>query len=173
MSAVSVRPRSSADCLIRSAVDISYPRQQENPIASVVDGPVCSDIINGLGAGTVGGGGNPSLVSSMPPGVVSGPVDSASAPPAKFSALHPGSQLLSTLISLLALSTSTTTSLALHLSLHSPPSPLPSPLLLLLLLLGNPSEIQEFSLSLWSSFSPIGGCLIINFSMPVPPILVY
>jgi len=28
-----------------------------------------------------GGGGNPSLVSSMPPGVVPGPVDSASAPP--------------------------------------------------------------------------------------------
>jgi len=63
---------------------------------------------------------------------------------AKSSALHPGSQLLSTLISLLAPSTSTTTSLALHFSLHSPPSPFSSPLLLLLLLLGSPSEIQEF-----------------------------
>jgi len=37
-------------------------------------------------------------------------------------ALHPGSQLVSTLISLLAPSTSTSTSLALHFSLHSPPS---------------------------------------------------
>jgi len=66
---------------------------------------------------------------------------------AKSSALHPGSQLLSTLISLLAPWTSASTSHALHFSLHSPPSPLPSPLLLLLLLLGSPSEIQEFSLS--------------------------
>jgi len=66
---------------------------------------------------------------------------------AKSSAFHPGSQLLSTLISLLAPSTSTTTLLALHFSLHSPPSPLPSPLLFLLLLLGSLSEIQEFSLS--------------------------
>jgi len=65
---------------------------------------------------------------------------------AKSSALHPGSQLLSTLISLLTLSTPTSTSLARHFSLHSPPSPLPSPVLLLLLLLGSPSEIQEFSL---------------------------
>jgi len=83
MSAASVRPRSAADCLIRSAVDISHPRQQGNPPASSSDasGPVRSDIINGLGAGAVGGGGNPSLVSSMPPGVVPGPVDSASATP--------------------------------------------------------------------------------------------
>jgi len=82
MSAASVRPRSSADCLIRSAVDISHPRQQGNPPASssAVIGPVCSGILNGLGAGAVGGGGNPSLVSSMPPDVVPGPVDSASAP---------------------------------------------------------------------------------------------
>ena len=43
-------------------------------------------------------------------------------------------------------------------------SHLPPPLLLLLLLLGSPSEIQEFSLSS-SSFSHIGGCLIINFSI--------
>jgi len=52
MSAASVRPRSAADCLIRSAVDISHPRQQENPPASssAVSGPVRSDIINGLGA---------------------------------------------------------------------------------------------------------------------------
>jgi len=66
---------------------------------------------------------------------------------AKSLALHPGSHLLSTLISLLALSTPTSTLLALHFSLHSPPSPLPSPLLLLLLLLRSPSEIQEFLLT--------------------------
>jgi len=83
MSAASVHPRSAADCLIRSAVDISHPRQQENPPASssAISGSVRSDVIIGLGAGTVGGGGNPSLVSSMPPGVVHSPVDSASAPP--------------------------------------------------------------------------------------------
>jgi len=84
MSAASVRPRSAADCLIRSAVDISHPRQQvKSPASSsAASGPVRSDIINGLGSGAVGGGGNPSLVSSMPPGVVPGPVsDSASAPP--------------------------------------------------------------------------------------------
>ena len=227
MSAASVRPRSVADCLIRSAVDISHPRQQGNPPASlsVISGPVRSDIINVLGAGTVGGGVYPSLVSSMTTGVVPGPVDSASAPlssgrgnylptqsqasyhsassspsarrpssdfdgvnkeanvranvavvdghadvrarpitmmtmpmtmttmltmvfsmtlSAKSPALHPGSQLLSILISLLASSTLTSTLLALHFSLHCP---LPSLLFLLLLLLGNPSEIQEFSLS--------------------------
>ena len=33
MSATSVRPRSGADCLIRSAVDISHPRQEGNPPA--------------------------------------------------------------------------------------------------------------------------------------------
>ena len=33
MSAASVRPRSGADCLIRSAVDISHPCQQGNPPA--------------------------------------------------------------------------------------------------------------------------------------------
>jgi len=83
MSAASVRSRSAVDCLIRSAVDISHPRQQENPPASssVASGLVRNDIINGLGAGAVRGGGNLSLVSSMPPGVVPGPVDSASAPP--------------------------------------------------------------------------------------------
>ena len=83
MSATSFRPRSAADCLIRSAVDISHPPQQGNPPASssTISGSVHSDIIIGLGAGTVGGGGNPSLVSSMPPGVVHSPVDSASAPP--------------------------------------------------------------------------------------------
>jgi len=74
-SAAFVRPRSAVDCFIRSTVDISHPRQQRNPPASssAVSGPVRSDIINGLGAGAVGGGGNPSLVSSMPPGVVPGP----------------------------------------------------------------------------------------------------
>jgi len=83
MSAASVRPRSASDCLIRSVVGISHPRQQGNPPASssAASGPVRSDIINGLGTGAVGGGGNPSLVSSMPPGVVPGPVQSASAPP--------------------------------------------------------------------------------------------
>ena len=83
MSAASVRPRSAADCLIRSAVDISHPRQQGSPSASssTVSDSVRSDIIIGLGTGTVGGGGNPSLVSSMPSGVVHGPFDSASAPP--------------------------------------------------------------------------------------------
>jgi len=82
MSAASVRPRSAADCLIRSAVDISHPRQQGTPptSSSAANGPVHSDIINGLRAGAVGGGGNPSLVSSMPPGVVPGLVDPASAP---------------------------------------------------------------------------------------------
>jgi len=74
MSATSVRPRSAADCLIRSAVDISHPRQQANPPAtsSTASGPVRSDIIDGLGAVAVGGGGHPSLVSSIPLGVVPG-----------------------------------------------------------------------------------------------------
>jgi len=83
MSAASVRPRSAADCLICSAVDIFHPRQQGNFPArlSSASGPVRSNIINGLGAATVGGGGNPSLFSSITTGVVPGPVDSASAPP--------------------------------------------------------------------------------------------
>ena len=56
MSASSVCFRSAADCLIRSAVDISHPRQQGNPTSwSAISGSVCSDIIIGLGAGTVGG----------------------------------------------------------------------------------------------------------------------
>jgi len=52
MSDAYVRPRSAADCLICSAVDISHPRQQENPPASssAASAPVRSDIINGLGA---------------------------------------------------------------------------------------------------------------------------
>jgi len=47
--------------LIRSAVDISHPRQQGNPPASssAASGTVRSDIFNGLGAGAVGGGDNP------------------------------------------------------------------------------------------------------------------
>ena len=55
MSAASVRPRSAADCLIRSAVDISHPRQQGGPPASsyTISGSVRSDIIIDLGAGTV------------------------------------------------------------------------------------------------------------------------
>ena len=83
MSAASVCLRSAADCLIHSAVDISHPHQQGNPAASssVIGGSVRSDIIIDLGAGTVEGGGHPSLVSSMPPGVIHGPDDSVSAPP--------------------------------------------------------------------------------------------
>ena len=83
MSAASVRPRSAADCLIRSAVDISHPRQQGNPPASssAASDSVRNDIFIDLGTGTVGGGGNPSLVSSMPSGVVHGPFDCTSAPP--------------------------------------------------------------------------------------------
>jgi len=68
------------------------------------------------------------------------------------------------LISLLALLTPTLNSLALTFSLQSPPSPFPSPHLLLLMLLVSPSEIQEFSLS-QSSFSPIGGCLVIKIAL--------
>ena len=83
---------------------------------------------------------------------------------ANSSALHPRSQLLSTLIWLLVLSMPPSIALALHFSLHSHTSHLPSPLFLLLLLLGSPSEIQEFSLS-FSSFPPFGGCLITNFSI--------
>jgi len=54
-----------------------------NPPASssVISGAVRSDIIIDLGAGTVAGGGHPSLVSNMPPGVFHGPDDSVSAPP--------------------------------------------------------------------------------------------
>jgi len=47
-----------ADCRIcRSAVDISHPRQQGNPCSrsSVTSDPVRGVIINGLGAGAVGG----------------------------------------------------------------------------------------------------------------------
>ena len=65
---------------------------------------------------------------------------------AKSSALHPRSQLLSTLIWLLVPSMPPSIALALHFSLHSHTFYLPSPLLLLLLLLDRPSEIQEFSL---------------------------
>jgi len=55
MSAASVRPQSAANCLIRSAVDISHPRQQGNPRAgaSVPNDPVRGDIINALGAGAL------------------------------------------------------------------------------------------------------------------------
>ena len=72
MSAASVRPRSAADCLIRSAVDISHPRRHGNPRAgsSVTSDPVRGVIINGLGAGAVGGGGNPSLSPGRATGTV-------------------------------------------------------------------------------------------------------
>ena len=57
MSAGSVHPQSAADCLIRSAIDISHPRQQGRPPASssVVSDSVRSDIIIVLCTGTVGG----------------------------------------------------------------------------------------------------------------------
>jgi len=57
MSAASVRPRVAAYCLIRSTVDISHPRQQGTPPASssAASGPVRSDILNVLDAGTVWG----------------------------------------------------------------------------------------------------------------------
>jgi len=67
MSAASVRPRSVADCLICSAVDITYPRQQGNARAgmSAASGLVRGDIINGLGADEDEGAGNPSLSPRM------------------------------------------------------------------------------------------------------------
>ena len=82
MSAASVRPRSAADCLIRSAVDISHPRRHGNPRAgsSVTSDPVRGVIINGLGAGAVGGGGNPSLSPGRATGTVPSSVVSASIP---------------------------------------------------------------------------------------------
>ena len=57
MIAASVRPRAAADYLIRSAVDISHPRQQGTTRAgmSVASGLVRSHIINGLGADEDGG----------------------------------------------------------------------------------------------------------------------
>ena len=83
---------------------------------------------------------------------------------AKSSALHPGSQLLSTLIWCLAPSTSTSTSLALHFSLPLPPSPLP--------------PLCSFFCCCWGAllrsrsfhyhnhlFSTIGESLVINFSL--------
>ena len=89
---------------------------------------------------TIDANSQPMTMMTMPTTVISMTLS------AKSSALHLGSHLLSTLISLLAPSTATSTSLALTFSLPLPLSPLPSPLLLLLLLLGSPSEIQEFSL---------------------------
>jgi len=72
MSATSVHPRSGTDCLIRSAVDISHPRQQGNLTASLstVSDTVWNNIINDPGVSVVRGDGNPSLVSSMSPGFV-------------------------------------------------------------------------------------------------------
>jgi len=82
MSAVSVRPRLAVDCLIRSAVDISHPRQQGNPRAglSVTINPVRGVIINGFGAGAVGRGGNPSLSPGRVTGTVPNSVVSTSIP---------------------------------------------------------------------------------------------
>ena len=81
MSAASVRPRSAANCLIRSAVDISRPRQQGNPRAgaSVASDPVRGDY-QCLGAGAVGGGGNPSLFPGMATGTVPRSVVAVSIP---------------------------------------------------------------------------------------------
>jgi len=89
MTAASVRPRSAADCLIRSAFDISHPRQQANPRtgSSVTSDPVRGVIINVFGAGAVGGGGNPSLSPGRATGTVPSSVVSASIP------LSPGSGL--------------------------------------------------------------------------------
>ena len=53
---------------------------RETLLQSAASGPVRSDIINGLGAGTDGGSGNPSLFPSMTTSVVPGSLDSASAP---------------------------------------------------------------------------------------------
>jgi len=57
MSAASVRVQAAADCHIRSAVDNSHRHQQGNHRAgsSVASDPVRGDILNGLGAGVVGG----------------------------------------------------------------------------------------------------------------------
>jgi len=82
MSAASVSPRSASDCLIRSAVDISHPRQQGNPRAgsSVTIDSVRGVIINGLGAVAVGGGGNISLSPGRATDTVPSSVVSASLP---------------------------------------------------------------------------------------------
>jgi len=82
MSAVSVRPRLVADCLIRSAVDISHPRKQGNPRAGspVTSDPVRGVIINGLGAGAVDGGSTPSLSPGRATATVPSSVVSASIP---------------------------------------------------------------------------------------------
>jgi len=80
ISSACVRPRAAADYLIRSAAEISHPRQQGTPRAgsSVASGPVHSDIINGLGAGANGGVGNHSLSPKMDTGAVAVSVASAS-----------------------------------------------------------------------------------------------
>jgi len=83
---------------------------------------------------------------------------------AKSSALHSGSHLRSTLISLLAPSTPTSTSLALASS-PPPPPPTSPPLCSFFCccwgaLLG--CRIFQYHNHL---FSPIGGCLVINFSL--------
>ena len=65
----------SSAALLTSLILVS----REALLQSAANGPVRSDIINGLRAGAVGGGGNTSLVSSMPPCVVPGSVDPASA----------------------------------------------------------------------------------------------
>jgi len=68
--------------LIRSAADVSHPRQQGNPRAgtSAAIGLVNCDIINGLSAGEDGTGGNPLLSPRMATGAVPGSIASASVP---------------------------------------------------------------------------------------------
>ena len=82
MSDACVLPRSEADCLIRSAVDISHPRQQGNSRAdlSAASGPVRSNIVNGLGACEDGGDHIPSLSPRMATGVFPGAVAAAPVP---------------------------------------------------------------------------------------------
>jgi len=82
MSAASVRPQSAANYPIRSAVDISHPRQQGNSRvgSSATSGPVRSNILNGLGACEDGGDHIPSLSPRMATGAVPGSVASASVP---------------------------------------------------------------------------------------------
>jgi len=67
----------SSAALLTSLILVS----RKTLLQAAANGLVRSDIINGLCAGAVGRGGNPSLVSSMPPDVVPGPVNPASAPP--------------------------------------------------------------------------------------------
>ena len=76
-----VRHSSKISGTLEVCVIQRHPSYHPPASSSAVSGPVRSDIIIGLGTGTVGGVGNPSLVSSMPSGVVHDPVDYSYAPP--------------------------------------------------------------------------------------------